>query len=104
MVYLRLKSMDGKVESESSQGVYRDELAKYSKMSVSSQTIISFFKSASRVKLQSLRAIHKSKCGVPNSTVKVTNILKEFNKVTLFVTYFYIRTKLAIVGVVVVVS
>ena len=34
-------------------------------------------------------------------TVKVTNILKEFNKVTLFVTYFYIRTKLAIVVVVV---
>ena len=44
MVYLRLKSMDGKVESESSQGVYRDELAIYNKMSVSSRTIISFFK------------------------------------------------------------
>ena len=44
--------------------------------------------------------IHKSRCGVPNSTIKVTNILKEFNKVTIFVTYFYIRTKLAIVVVV----
>ena len=41
---------------------------------------------------------------MPNSTVKVTNILKEFNKVTLFVMYFYIRTKPAIVVVVVVVS
>ena len=45
--------------------------------------------------------IHKSRCGLPNSTVKVTNILKEFNKVTLFVTYFYIRTKIAIGDVVV---
>ena len=44
--------------------------------------------------------IHKSRCVVPNSTVKVTNILKEFNEVTIFVTYFYIRTKLAIVVVV----
>ena len=40
---------------------------------------------------------------MPNSTVKVTNISNEFNKVTLFVTYFYIRKKLAIVVVVVVV-
>ena len=63
-------------------------------------TSISFFKKASRVKLLSLRVIHKPRCGVPNSTVKVTNILKEFNKVTIFVTYFYIRTKLAIVVVV----
>ena len=37
---------------------------------------------------------------MPNSTVKVTNILKGFNKVTLFVTFFYIRTKLAFVVVV----
>ena len=37
----------------------------------------------------------------PISTVKVTNILREFNKVTLFVTYFFIRMKLAIVVVVV---
>ena len=49
----------------------------------------------------SLRMSHKSRCGVPNSTVKVINFLKELNKVTLFVTYFYIRTKLAIVVVVV---
>ena len=63
-------------------------------------TSISFFKKASRVKLLSLRVIHKSRCGVPNSTVKVTNILKEFKKVTILVTYFYIRTKLAIVVVV----
>ena len=49
----------------------------------------------------SLRVIHKSRCGVPNNTVKVSNILKEFDKVTLFVTYFYIRTELAIVLVVV---
>ena len=42
-----------------------------------------------------------SRCGVPNSTVMVTNILEEFNNETLFVTYFYIRTKLAIVVVVV---
>ena len=40
---------------------------------------------------------------MPNSTVKVTDILKEFNKVTVFVTHFYIITKLAIVVVVVVV-
>ena len=66
-------------------------------------TSISFLKKASRVYLQSLRVIHKSRCGVPNSTVKVTNILKEFKKVTFSVTYFYIITKLAI-GVVVVVS
>ena len=64
------------------------------------KTSISFFKKASRVKLLSLRVIHKSRCGVPNSTVKVTNILKELNKVTIFVTFFYIRTKLAIVVVV----
>ena len=44
--------------------------------------------------------MHESRCGVPNSTIKVTNILKEFNKVTLFVTYFDIRTKLAIAVVV----
>ena len=35
--------------------------------------------------------------------LRFTNILKEFKKVTLFVTYFYIKTKLAFVVVVVVV-
>ena len=47
---------------------------------------------------------HKSRCGVPSSYVKVTNISKELNKVTLLVTYFHIRMKLDIVVVVVVVS
>ena len=53
------------------------------------------FQKASRVYLQSLRVSHNSRCGVPNSTVKVTNILKELN----FVTYFYIRGVVVVVVV-----